>query len=245
MTHGLLQRACERLGVPIQGVDIAAGQTELPEDLPKSPLIVHGATTMVKLAGGDPRFRHGVFYEPDSFCHEAYTQGFGDAFINAAARLVTLDEALAMLSNSGNLFVKPPDDLKAFTGFVATRDELDGLIKKHEVRGEEFPERIVIAPVAEVDAEWRLFVVDGEVITGSQYRPGGDPELPVDLLEFARGLISQWTPAPVFVLDIGRVDSGWKVIECNCFNWSRFYESNVPRIVEVVSAYQASRLKRT
>jgi ATP-grasp domain, R2K clade family 3 len=92
-----------------------------------------------------------------------------------------------------------------------------------------------------VDAEYRFFVVAGKVISGSMYRPWGDPVIPDDLMDFAAKALNSWTPAPVFVLDIGRVDSSWKIIECNCFNWSRFYQSNTLKVVHAVSEYQQLR----
>lgn len=81
-------------------------------------------------------------------------------------------------------------------------------------------------------------MVDGEIVSGSQYRPTGDPYLPDALLAFARQVVSLWTPAPVFVLDIARADRDWKIVECNCFNGSGFYTADVRAVVRAVSAYQ-------
>ncbi|WP_399314144.1 hypothetical protein [Trichocoleus sp. FACHB-262] len=40
------------------------------------------------------------------------------------------------------------------------------------------------------------------------------------------------------MLDVARVEQTWKVVECNCFNGSRFYLADVARIVRAVSQYQ-------
>ena len=238
-TYSKLSETCALLGIQCFGVEVHAGQGTLPLDLPNSPLIAHGATTLVKMAAADPRFQYGVFFDEENFCHKAYASGFGKAYINANAKLTSLDEARKMLQKNNNLFIKPPDDLKAFTGFIANESTFENLIQK---RASNLPERIVVSPVVEVDAEWRLFVVEGLIVSGSMYLPHGDSHLPGPLLDFARDVISKWTPAPVFVLDIGRVDGKWTVVECNCFNWSRFYESNVARIVESVTSYQMKHL---
>ena len=239
-TYSLLSKTCALIGVPCFGVEVYAGQITLPIELPDSPLIAHGATTLVKIALADPRFQHGIFFDEENFCHEAYASGLGKAYLNSDATLTNLDEARKMLQKDGNLFIKPPDDLKAFTGFVANESTFENLVKK---RAGKLPEKVVVSPVVEVDAEWRLFVVDGTIVSGSMYLPYGDSGLPTDLLDFARDVIREWTPAPVFVVDIGRINGGWAVVECNCFNWSRFYESNVARIVESVSAYQVGLLE--
>jgi len=238
-TFSLLSETCALLGIPCFGVEISAGQDSLPSELPSTPLIAHGATTLVKLASSDSRFLNGVFFDEDRFCHEAYTRGFGKDYLNWGAKLITLDEASRMLEKGNSLFIKPPDDLKAFTGFVANESTFKALLDK---RAGKLPNRIVISGAVEVDAEWRLFIVDGSIVSGSMYLPHGDAHLPDDLLDFAYSVIRDWTPAPVFVLDIGRVEGGWRVIECNCFNWSRFYESNVARVVEAVTSYQTNNL---
>lgn len=87
-------------------------------------------------------------------------------------------------------------------------------------------------------------VVDGEIVSGSQYRPSRDPYLPEALLSFARQVVSLWTPAAVFVLDVARADRAWKIVECNCFDGSGFYAADVPAVVRAVSAYQERRWAR-
>jgi len=241
-THRLLCSACDLIGISLHAVSIAPRQSHLPAGLPSAPLIVHGATTLVTLALVDDRFRHGVFYNPDTFCHAAYQREFGTAYVNHAAQLVNWDQAIELLGARPNQFVKPPDDLKAFTGFVATKPELQNLLSKLSARPQILPEQIMIGPRYEVDAEWRLFVVGQDIVSGSMYRPSADPNIPSDLLAFASRAIQRWQPAPVFVLDVGRVDAKWQIIECNCFNWSRFYHSNVATIVSAVSEYQTQHL---
>lgn len=97
---------------------------------------------------------------------------------------------------------------------------------------------VVLGKPSEIDAEWRLFLVGGEVVTGSMYRPSADPLLPRELVDFAREAASHWMPASVFVLDIARVDCSWKIVECNCFNGSRFYSADVEHLVRRVSEHQ-------
>lgn len=241
-TRRLLRRACDSVGLPLHAVSVSPRQPRLPADLPSAPLVVHGATTLVTLAAADDRFRHGVFYNPDAFCHAAYQREFGTAYVNHAAQLVDWDQAIETLCTRPNQFVKPPDDLKAFSGFVATKPELQNLLSRLSTRPKVLPEQIMLGPRYEVDAEWRLFVVGREIVSGSMYRPSADPSVPANLLAFANRAIQAWQPAPVFVLDVGRVHSKWQIIECNCFNWSRFYNSDVARIVSAVSEYQARHL---
>lgn len=100
---------------------------------------------------------------------------------------------------------------------------------------------VVVAEVQDIDAEWRLFMVGGEVVGGSMYRPSADRALPPELIHFAERAAQNWTPAPVFVMDVARVNRSWKIVECNCFNGSRFYDADAAAIVNAVSIFQSER----
>ncbi|WP_438031924.1 ATP-grasp domain-containing protein [Sorangium sp. So ce204] len=119
---------------------------------------------------------------------------------------------------------RPNDDLKRFTGQVLRFSECVALFQtlRGAARPVEPTSEVVLGEPREIDGEWRLFVVDGEVVTGSMYRPSGDSHLPRELIDFAERAASRWAPASVFVLDVARVDGAWKIVECNCFNGSRF-----------------------
>ena len=99
---------------------------------------------------------------------------------------------------------------------------------------------ILMASVAPIDREWRLFVVDGQVATSTRYRNQGrvEPlaEQPEDVLEFAQPLIEAWAPAPAFVMDIAASQGQLRVIECNGIHSSGFYAANISAFVRAMSA---------
>ena len=210
-TLGLLRAACSHLEIEIVPVSITPGDTALPSDLPNGPLVAHGATTLINLAMQDNRFKNGVFYDQQNFCHNAYANGYGNDYVNRDAVLVDWQEAISSLSSRSQCFVKPPDDLKSFTGFIATKEKLMSQYQELSRGSLPFPKKIVLGPTREIDAEWRLFVVEGSIVSGSMYRPSADSRLPVDLMDFAKKSIKKWQPAPVFAIDFGIVDSEWKL----------------------------------
>lgn len=238
VTLEILRDTCKELGLRLIPVSISPGAKSFPEELPDGPLIAHGATTLVELATRDQRFSHGVFYAPENFCHSAYRKGYEGDYINAEAEVVTWEEALEKLADGNRQFVKPPDDLKSFTGLVASRTELQSLYDTISKSPLPLPDKVVIGRVHEVDAEWRIFVIEGKIISGSMYRPSADSHLPFEVQEFVNQAIERWVPAAAFVIDVGRISGEWRVIECNCINWSRFYNSNAEAIVKAMSHYQ-------
>ena len=139
-------------------------------------------------------------------------------------------------------FLRPLDDSKVFTGRALRFSECEQLFRDLEA-SPAMPEPLVlvVAEVQAIDAEWRLFMVDAKVVGGSMYRPSADRALPGELIQFAERAGQNWTPAPVFVMDVARVSRSWKIVECNCFNGSRFYDADATAIVNAVSIFQAER----
>ncbi|MDP3274782.1 MAG: ATP-grasp domain-containing protein [Deltaproteobacteria bacterium] len=239
-TLGLLTRACAELSLPLETLEVTPGReiTWPPCDL---PTIVHGRTTLLHAARAHPAYAHAVFFDPATFTPEHSLHLWGERMLNADQRVCTWDEALDVLKR-GALFVRPNDDDKRFTGGVVTHAELVEIYQrlcKYNAITE--ATRVVLAPVQELDAEARVFVLKGEVIGGSFYRPNDSPELPRDLVAFAEATAALGGPAEVFVMDIARVNQSYRVIESNCFNGSRLYNCDVQHVVARVSQYQAKR----
>lgn len=205
------------------------------------PVVFHGRTTLILRAFEHPKWRHGVFFDPGRFQHRAYVAAYGERMLNADARVLSWEELLREPHAPEELvFLKPNDDLKHFTGQVLRFSECVDLYRtlRRGARPVEPTSEVVLGKPSEIDAEWRLFLVDGEVVTGSMYRPSGDPHVPRELIDFAQDAASHWVPASVFVLDVARADYAWKIVECNCFNGSRFYSADVERLVRQVSEHQ-------
>lgn len=236
----LLRRACDELQLPFHGVTVTRDQPHLP-DFPNSggPAVFHGRNTLIQRALEHPHWQKGVFFAPENFQHAACVAGYGSAMLNADARVTSLDELLSRdHPPSAELFVRPVDDSKRFTGRALRIADLAAFQQSQSLPGEL---ALVVAEVREVDAEWRLFLVDGRVAGGSMYRPTADHVLSAELIQFAERAAQQWMPAPVFVMDVARIDRAWKIVECNCFNGSRFYDADVVAIIDAVSVFQSAR----
>lgn len=216
---------------------------DIPEIAKGGPVVFHGRSTLILNALASP-WKHGVFFDPSTFKHQAYADGFGDRFLNHGATVMTWAELLEMApKSSGYRFVKPNNDFKGFTGQAISLAAVSGLFQSLRAKHGKnlLNTQVVVAQAHEVDAEWRLFVVDGKIITASMYRPMSSAYLPDDVLAFAMSAIQGWTPAPIFTLDVGRAGQQLKIIECNCFNASRLYHADAGKLVRAVSKYQEDR----
>lgn len=149
---------------------------------------------------------------------------------------MSLAAAVRIMGQGSKAFVRPDGDTKLFDGGV-----YDSTALRNSVNPQLVPEDtpVVVASAVEIDAEWRFFMVEGQVVACSQYRrwgmPSFDGAVPHAAMEMAAELATRWSPAKVFCLDLASARGRIGVVEANCFNAARFYAADVPRIVSAVS----------
>ncbi|MEU7283431.1 ATP-grasp domain-containing protein [Streptomyces sp. NPDC045431] len=144
-------------------------------------------------------------------------------------------------------FVKPPSD-KSFPAAV----HADGSRLPYGRPGEPAPDTpVLVSDVVTWAVEFRLFILDGEVRTGSQYATFGRLDVaPLDghrhraaVLDFAAGLLAACgdTLPSAVVVDVGLVTApdpggaeGWAVVEANMAWFSNCYAADPDRVLDVV-----------
>lgn len=241
-TAGSIQRACEMTGqnyVPIQVVPFSQALPEMP--CVEGKFVLYGRTTLILAASADEYWKDGVFFNPDTFTPKSYLDNWGEKMLNFDASLIKMrDVEQLRYPACRELFVRPNDDLKMLSGGVITFEQL---CQMYDNATEDLNEPInlntelVIASKKMINREWRLFVVDGNIVAGSQYIPDVRSFIPDEVMQFAKSAIEIWSPDSVFVMDIAEDNENLKIIECNCFNGSGHYASNLEHIVHAVSKY--------
>lgn len=246
---GDLMRALDRFCVPHVVVKVVPfsylesprGKLE-PEVDPQNPVMVFEAYTMGRLA----RARGWI---PGVWMNENFDQsrwGWAGHLLNCDAVIATVADAVPMYEP---FFVRPANDDKSFAGQLMDWDEFAdwrGKIMSQpesERIGTLCPDtRIVIARPKVILREYRFFVVDGEVVTGSLYKIGdtvrSSPDVDPDIMRYARDRVDQWRPDRAFVLDVALTSDGPRVIEANCLNAAGFYACDVQKIVMAVEAME-------
>ena len=216
------------------------------EDIPEiaidvqGPIVVYGSYTLALIAatrGWTP----GSFVN-DNFTHEAWVHGWGaERLLNGDAVVCRLDEIESALRGRENVFLRPLEDTKSFSGMVQGHDEAlwwaESVIKAKSAQLHSATE-IVVASTRSILAEYRLFVVDGRVVTSSLYKMGqriiSDPYTPQGVLDFAQRCIELWVPDRAFVLDIAETPEGFCIIEVNNINSAGVYAANVSQLVQEI-----------
>lgn len=150
------------------------------------------------------------------------------------------------LGRDDRLFVRPDSPLKIFTGQTIAHSTFD---EDYEFIGfYEFPTEslVVVSSPKTITTEWRFVVVEGEIITGSQYMDDGtevsQPATDPAAMEFARSVVATgYQPDPVWVLDICRTsDGGYYLLETGGFSFASLYGCDKDAVVRAVSAVAKS-----
>ncbi|NHZ39592.1 ATP-grasp domain-containing protein [Massilia aquatica] len=163
---------------------------------------------------------------------------WGGHMLNAGAMVSTVRDA----TFSGEcMFVRPVHDSKYFSGRVFDADAFRAW--QHAVCDPAASHTTSLAPDTLIQlsrpvaiyAEYRFWVVGGEIVTQSLYKRGSQVIYAGDvderLTQFVRARIDDWSPHESFVIDACDCADGMKIVEINTLNSSGFYAAEVQRLV--------------
>jgi hypothetical protein len=218
----------------------------IPDINPEGPVVCIGAYSMIRLArarGWTP----GV-WSNDNFDFEVWRHEWGDRCLNWDAEIYEFDGVSAAHWAGETFFMRPTMDSKAFSGAIFEWSEYqewrDRVVELGEDDGSTLraETRVLVSDPKKIMREYRLWVVDREVITASQYKLGDrvvyDANVDSDVLWFGAGVVSpmshNWVPDRAFVLDVGLTENGYKIIEVNSLNAAGLYAANVGKLVEAI-----------
>lgn len=241
-----LLNACSNLGiefVPTQAIPFSDELPDVPND---KPAIFYGATRWINNIYLNNKWRPGVFFNPDSILPK-WVAAYGHNALNYGAKITTLDRLKAEIDDGQywedrTFFLRPISDQKEFAGQVISAVGIWDWMNRVQTDVPDFGKtKIAVAEPVGIEREWRTFIVNGRVSSGSQYRRYGNSDvkckLPKEVIDFAEARAKEYSPSPVFVMDIGRSNDNLYVIEIGCFNSAGFYASSVDTIVKDVSEY--------
>jgi hypothetical protein len=139
------------------------------------------------------------------------------------------------------MFVRPTDDSKYFSGRIFSFAEFEQwqrlVCELHEDHGTSLtPETMVQVIIPkEILAEYRFWIVKGEIITSSLYKRGDKviylKDVDPAFADFVQKRIEEWMPCETFVIDVCDTPEGIKIVEINTMNSSGFYAADVQKLV--------------
>lgn len=262
-----LVSAIERVGskysivkrIPIFNILVDEDGNEVQLKIPEDDVFVCGSTGMGSIAkqnGWSP----GYFDE--NLDYELIMRQYGKYCLNHRGAVTTMrdgvevqDPKIKTITVAGKFFARPVSDKKSFAGTVFTVDDFNkwrDLILTMESESSEaentlttlkLDDKIVIAPLTTIYQEFRFFVVDQKIITGSMYKFGSkvcySTDVPQRVSHFAQQMASTWSPNRAYCLDIAVVEEDdlgdLRVIEINALNSAGFYACDMNKFVGAIN----------
>lgn len=229
--------ACESLGNPVVKVDY--GMMSLYKVPSTVQVMFYGTIPMASELLSLNKWKPCVV-RSDNFDYEVWSKKWEPHCLNAGAKIFTVGQ-LQENFPSGKHFLRPCLDSKAFTGKLFEASEFRELaFTMSMIAPEQFDVKVALSEPKDISEECRLFVVNGNVSTGSFYHRNGKSNrepLPQEYIEFAKQIISKWVPAHIFTLDIGRSDGKLYVVETGCFNSAGLYGSDATKLVRDINEF--------
>lgn len=173
-------------------------------------------------------------------------QHWGDEMLNADSDVKAFKDVIL----TEPTFIRPIDDSKYFAGKVFDADEWNewraGIVDAGYDYGNSLtPETMVqVCKPKIIYAEYRFWIVDGQIATYSQYKRGNrviySSNVDNDVIRYASGValaitLASRSPLPwlpkAFVIDVCETPNGFKIVEINTINSAGFYAADVQALV--------------
>lgn len=257
--YDLLFNAMDRLGMPYTIVrifpfidkivnikDIPEGGfnvDDLPEFVPPNKnVFVFGAIKLARIAADRGWSPGSLMNSNHDF--EVYLKHYKENLLNYDSIITTIGTKLDWDVNQVR-FIRPTEDTKSFTGKVFNKNDWEEMVEHnlHNFRSDGFNENtpIQVSTPKHIYKEIRCWVVNGKVVTASQYQLNGkfmlDDLIEPEALEFAQSMVNIFQLADAFVIDVCLTDNGWKIVECGCINCAGFYKSDLQKMIVAVDEY--------
>lgn len=189
----------------------------------------------------------GLHSNPTTMNYRACLENRTDMLNSNVMSLIDATTFLRDAPAASLWFVRPSHDLKQFSGCVQTAAELVAWFESMmaAVGGGSYymapDQEIVLCEPQAIHAEWRWFIVGGQIVSGSMYRAHGQlrriAEDDFAVISEAQQLADIWLPDQCVVMDTAYTDCGVKVIEFNSINSSGFYDNDIPAVFDALYEY--------
>lgn len=169
------------------------------------------------------------------YCQQSIQQEFG--FYPLSALWLRTGFLYATYAHKDSIFVRPDDNFKSFNAEVVHSSNLKNFIDYLDSLRCDDDQLILVSKPSQIMGEWRTVVVDGKVISGSQYRNCGlvdiKPGYPVEVSQFAESIASIWQPSRIFCVDVAQNSTGhFSLMEIGAINCAGLYECELQPILD-------------
>ena len=210
-------------------------------------VIFQGSLRLARQLRKKAKWIPGVYYNVPKYECIAYYAHLGKYLVNGNYIMLPFGELLRQkeflfehLSCDRAIFLRPSRGDKIFTGQIVYKEKYEDTIDRFGFGQIDPEEVVVVAEPRNIAAEWRFIVVDGKIITGSQYKENDRVAIaagyPVEAFDLASRIVCEYNHDQAFVVDICLTKSGiYALMEVGCFSCAGLYQCDRDVIVKSVS----------
>lgn len=241
--HERVFSVLEELGYDYERYELRPGTETILPQTDRQDIFVYGSVKLSRLAKANTHWRPGSFYG-GNHRYEVYAPYYGEHLLNADATVFSFGEPIRWKEREEK-FIKPYADAKVFTGRVFAEAEWKDFV--HESLAQprtpmlHAATAVQASPVQHLISEARVWIIGNQVIHSVYYRFHGDQpyqkQVAADGLEFVQQMITRFSIADAYVMDIGHTPDGWKIVEINCINSAGFYSADPRPIFRALDLY--------
>jgi hypothetical protein len=247
-----LKVACEKTGVSLIEIDIIPFTDQLPDFNKDKQCIFYGSTTLGKLVSSNSSLNKGFFFDPASFSIANYFEKWGKHMLNYGALVTSFNELMSKKYDTDKLlFIRPDDDSKSFSGEVKKYGDIRNWfekLKQFDNTSLSLDSKIIVSEPYHLRYEWRLWIVNKQVVAASKYREDfrlkKERGCPEEVKQFAEQRCLEYTPHDLFVMDICETGNNYYIVECGCLNSAGFYMADISTIVSRVTDYFSTQVAK-
>jgi hypothetical protein len=190
----------------------------------------------------DRKWSPGLIYDPNMFNFEEYLTHYGEHLLNSDGKIQRVGNIQDW--GPGEKFIRPTHDTKTFDSNVYTEKQWEDYIFEicdnetlDEVRSQ--TGMFYCTPKGGIQQEIRCWIVDGKMVTCSQYRIGRrinmlNMDHNEDVRVFVKDMCKIYQPARAFVMDICLYNDEYKIVELGCIHHCGFYDANMGKLIESI-----------
>lgn len=181
----------------------------------------------------------GVVFN-ENFDFDVYLKHYGKWLLNWDAKIQPVD----YIPNweTGEYFIRPTHDTKSFPSDFYTPKQWNDYVEECTENGtmEDLRKetKVLYSSIKRpIQQEVRCWVVDGKMVTCSQYRIGNVVNMlnldnSGDIPLFIRDMCKIYQPAKAFCMDICLYEDKYKIVELGCINHCGFYDADMSKLIQ-------------
>lgn len=110
-----------------------------------------------------------------------------------------------------------------------------------DILGNDKDLEVIASKPVKLFGEWRFIILNNKVVTGGKYRSENslDVEEGYDekAAELAESAANKWSPAPLFIIDVGLTNEGYKIVEIGPFSYAGLYKCDLKKAITEISSF--------